>query len=371
MERANYIAFDINAKLPDDYKRELVKEEMHVMDLLDRSGLTDRKILLIGGAGYIGTVLIKHLLDRGYNVRCLDLLLYHTHSCIEPYLANPNFEFVPADYTDADKISATLEGVSDVVMLGGLVGDPITKKYPDESHKINHQGYEDLIDQLNGRGLNKVIFISTCSNYGLMQGDEIADENSELNPLSAYAHAKVAIEKRLLAIGESVDFQPTVLRFATAFGLSPRMRFDLTISQFTREIAVGDDVLVYDADTWRPYCHVLDFSEVIRRVLEAPKERVTLQVFNAGGDKNNQTKRMIIEAVLGEVPSGKVAYQEHGSDPRNYRVNFSKIKNALYFEPKHDVLFGIRELITALDQGQFSNIAEPASFYGNYEINYC
>ena len=127
-------------------------------------------------------MLIKHLLDHGYCLRCLDLLLYHTHCCIQPYLAHPKFEFVAADYTDPEKTKESLTDVTDVVMLGGLVGDPITKKYPYESDKINQKGYESFIDLLNGLNLNKVIFISTCSNYGLMQRDEVANERSELKP---------------------------------------------------------------------------------------------------------------------------------------------------------------------------------------------
>ena len=148
------------------------------------------------------------------------------------------------------------------------------------------------------------------------------------------------------------------------------MRYDLTVNQFTKDLFIKKYLEIYDFNTWRPYCHVQDFSEVIRRVLEAPKDRVASQIFNAGGDANNQTKRMIVDAILKEIPDGKVAYQEHGSDPRNYRVNFTKIRETLHFEPKFDIRFGIHELITAIDQGQYSNIDDPASFYGNYEINY-
>jgi len=285
-------------------------------------------------------------------------------------MPNPDFEFVSSDHVNTEELSVVLEGISDVILLAGLVGDPITKKYPAESAVINQEGYLRMADLFDGRGLIKVIFVSTCSNYGLMTEGKLADEESNLNPLSDYARAKVAVEKKFLSLGGAIDFTTTVLRFATAFGLSPRMRFDLTISQFTREIALGHNLVVYDADTWRPYCHIQDFSEVIRRIVEAPVELVSRQVFNAGGDDNNFTKRMIVDAVLKELPNGNVSYQEHGSDPRNYRVNFEKIRNTLHFEPSKSVADGIRELLAALDKGQFADIANPSSFYGNYEISY-
>ena len=178
------------------------------------------------------------------------------------------------------------------------------------------------------------------------------------------------MEQELLSLQGKVDFHPIVLRFATAFGLSPRMRFDLTVSQFTRDMALGRDMLVYDAHTWRPYCHVKDFGEVIRRVLEAPESDVAFEVFNAGGDANNFTKQMIVDAILEALPDSHVEYQEHGEDPRNYRVNFSKIRDRLGFEPKYAVSEGIAELIDALKQGQFADVDVNPNFYGNYEIDY-
>jgi nucleoside-diphosphate-sugar epimerase len=148
------------------------------------------------------------------------------------------------------------------------------------------------------------------------------------------------------------------------------MRFDLTVSEFTREIYLGRDLLVYDADTWRPYCHVQDFGEVIRRVLEAPVETVNFEVFNAGGSVNNFTKQMIIDGIMESLPDAPVRYQEHGSDPRNYRVDFEKIRNRLHFEPAFTVRDGIRELIESLRQNLFSRVETQPNFFGNYMIDY-
>ena len=234
---------------------------------------------------------------------------------------------------------------------------------------INLDGILQVIRSLNGRGLNRVIFISTCSNYGLLESDAIADESFELNPLSLYAKAKVVVEEELLALRGQVDFHAIILRFATAFGLSPRMRFDLTVNEFTREMYLGRELLVYDAETWRPYCHVRDFSRVVHQVLLAPEEQISFEVFNAGGECNNCNKQAIVDEILRHFPNAPVKYKEKGSDPRNYKVNFSKIRNVLGFIPEYTVSDGIIALISALQQNIFSRVEDQRNFYHNYEIN--
>lgn len=370
-QRGEEIVSAINAHLPDDYRGSVVEEQRRLArDLLAPRGLKERTILIIGGAGYIGTVLTGHFLDRGYRVRSFDYLLFNNGLTVLPFLSNPNYQFMHGDLTSQADVTASLEDVTDVVLLAGLVGDPITKQYPAEAAKINDAGYENIMRLLQGRGLNKVVFVSTCSNYGLVDGDQLVNEDSELNPLSLYAKSKVRVEKQLLSLNGKVDYTPTVLRFATAFGLSPRMRFDLTISEFTRDMYKGNDLHVFDAQTWRPYCHLQDFAEIIRRVLEAPIENVAFDVFNAGGEVNNFTKQMIVDAILEQLPHARVRYQEHGADPRNYRVDFTRIRDVLLFEPFHTVAMGISELIGAMKQGLFADIRQPTSFHGNWKINY-
>jgi nucleoside-diphosphate-sugar epimerase len=327
-----------------------------------------RRILLIGGGGYIGTPVAIELLRQGFYVRNLDVFLYNTQSSTTALLMNPGYELVVGDFGDPSIVRGALTGVTDVVMLGGLVGDPITKAYPAASHAINEVAVCKCLDTLNGRELNKVIFVSTCSNYGLMDKGKLATESSPLQPLSLYAKAKVAAEKHILKMKGNSDFCGVILRFATAFGLAPRMRFDLTVNEFTREIFVGNELIVYDAQTWRPYCHVRDFARLIAQVLLFPADRVEYQVFNAGGDENNHTKQSIIDIVLSKLPRGKVGYREFGSDPRNYRVDFRKVREELFFEPAYDVQYGVTELISALRNGFFSDYDNRRNFYGNYEL---
>ena len=163
---------------------------------------------------------------------------------------------------------------------------------------------------------------------------------------------------------------PTILRFATAFGLSPRMRFDLTVSEFTRELALGNELIVYDAHTWRPYCHVQDFARLIQMVVEAPADKVSWEVFNAGGDVNNATKQMLADYLLEKFTNVKILYQEHGSDPRNYKVSFEKVKSVLGFETSYTIHDGINELLDAIYNHVFDHVEQNINFFGNYEINY-
>ena len=193
-----------------------------------------------------------------------------------------------------------------------------------------------------------MIFASTCSNYGLIKDDELADENFDLNPLSIYAKTKVSVENFILDAQNKFNFSPVILRFATAFGLSDRMRFDLTVNQFTHELLIGNELVVYDADTWRPYFHTEDFAEIIFKILNLENKKIDKQVFNVGDDDNNSTKSLV-DLIKKHIPNSKVKFQSHGSDPRNYRVDFSKIKSLISFNAK-TIESGIEEIISAFKE---------------------
>lgn len=328
-----------------------------------------KNILIIGGEGYIGNILCENLISSNYNVTSYDNLIYNNNLCVLNKINLENYNFVHGDMLDVGNLKFAMQNSDAVILLAGLVGDPITKKYPSESSAINDQGVKNVIDLCAKQNIENFIFISTCSNYGLIKDDERADEKFELNPLSLYAKSKVKAEEYILSQIDKTDMNPTILRFATAFGLSPRMRFDLTISEFTRELAIGNELVVYDADTWRPYCHVQDFSILIKLVLESPKDQISWQVFNAGGDDNNATKKMIVNQILKKIPEGKIKYQEFGSDPRNYRVSFNKVKTVLGFKPKYNIQDGIDELVEAINNHIFDNVESSKNFHGNYEIN--
>jgi len=328
-----------------------------------------KSVLLIGGAGYIGPIIVDELLADGYQVTVFDRLIYNNKFALNSYIGNNKFRFIEGDMGDTNAISKALVGINKVVLLAGLVGDPITKKYPEFSSVINDVSVKRCIRVLAKSKTEHVIFVSTCSNYGLIPDGALADESYPTAPLSLYAKAKVENEQFLLSALGGKEFTPTILRFATAFGVAPRMRFDLTINEFVKEIALSRRLLVFDPDTWRPYCHVRDFAYIIKLVLGAPKELVKNETFNAGSDMNNFTKRQIVELIEKHVPTASIQYKEHGSDPRNYKVNFSKIRNVLGFKPRYTVEKGILEILSYIQAGNYKSDNKNKNYYGNYILD--
>ena len=322
--------------------------------------------LVVGGAGYIGSVLSPALLDAGYRVRVLDCLLYDNSDSLATIADHEHFTFHHGDVRSATDVAAAMNGITDVVLLAALVGDPVCKRNPDLARATNLDGARQVIRAAAESSVERFVFASTCSNYGLREDDEPAAEAEELHPLSLYAETKVEMEQELLN-GEQ-PFDPTVLRVSTAFGTSPRMRFDLTVSEFTRELALGHALEVYDADTWRPYCHVSDISKAILMVLAAPADQVGGEVFNVGGDDSNHTKRSIVDAALTALGGGEVKWSTGGVDARNYRVSFGKIQERLGFVPDRTVDGAVTQLAQTLRAGMFSDVEVRSLRYRNYEL---
>ena len=330
-----------------------------------------KKILLLGGGGYIGTTITQHFLDKGYQVFIYDAFIYD-NLFINKRIIHKNLKILKEDLCDSKNLIKHLCNINIdyAVILGGLVGDPITKKYPKESTAINSNGIKNLFLTLSKKNIKRLIFISTCSNYGFIDNNIKADEDTELKPLSLYAEHKVEAENFLISLKGKIDYVPTILRFATAFGLSERMRFDLTVNEFTYELYSQNKLSVYDENTWRPYCHVKDFARLIDITLNSPKDIVDFEIFNAGGQENHATKKQIVDEISRLTNIKEVSYSSNGSDPRNYIVNFDKVKNKLNFVPKYSIKDGIKEILSALNNGQFLDVDSNKNRYGNYNINY-
>ena len=328
------------------------------------------KILLVGGAGYIGTVITKFFLKKNFKVTCLDNLIYKNEFGLKEFTLNQNYEFILGDLRNEKILKPLLNNHDIIIILAGLVGDPITKKYPEIAQQINYDGIKNLIINCEKKQDGKIIFVSTCSNYGLSETDELLDENAKLQPLSLYAKHKVEIEKYILSLKNKIKIDPTILRFSTAFGLSPRMRYDLTINQFTKSIYSNEKLEVFDSNTWRPYCHVKDFSLALEKIIEEETKLTSFEVFNVGGEQNNFTKKQITELILKYIPNHKnVSFTNKKFDPRNYRVNFSKIEKKLNFKIKYSVEEGIEEIIDYLKNNKESIKNHDPDLYGNYSIN--
>jgi nucleoside-diphosphate-sugar epimerase len=338
------------------------------VDQPDRD-FSDRTVLVVGGAGYVGSVLVPRLLAAGAQVRVLDQLIYDNGFALAHLLDHPRLRFRRGDLRRPDDLAQAARGATDLVLLASLVGDPICKAYPELAVEINEDGAKGIIDRLDEFGVGRFVFTSTCSNYGIHTSQRLATEESELNPQSLYARTKIAVEEYLLARSGSLAASATVLRIATAYGLSPRMRFDLTVSQFAWELATGAALQVYDADTWRPYCHVADIAKAVMTVLAAPEQQVRGEVFNVGDTGQQFTKRMIVDEVCKHLTDASVSFGEGDTDPRNYRVSFEKIAQRLDFRCDHTVQDYLSTLAPAVQAGVFPD-AGGNPRYGNYEVRH-
>ncbi len=316
-----------------------------------------KKILVTGGAGYIGSIVVRQLLNKNYKVRAVDALFFGGESLLDIY-NHPNFEFIKGDIRNTDFTKSIISGITDVIHLAAIVGDPACAKQPDLAKQINWEASKYLFDLCNESGIGKFIFASTCSNYGKMAGDSLVNEDSQLNPVSLYAELKVKFEKYLLGSDINDNFCPTALRFSTVYGLSPRMRFDLTVNEFIRDIVFKGKIEIFGEQFWRPYCHVEDLARSCVLVLESPVEKVSKNVFNVGDSTQNYQKKMIAEEILKIVPNAEIKYVHKTEDPRDYRVDFSKIHQILDFKITKTVPDGLKEIHDILKDGLLS---EPYS----------
>ena len=310
-----------------------------------------KKILVTGGAGYIGSVLVRLLIEKGFYVRVLDNLQFGGEPIID-LLNHEKFEFIKGDVRKIQDLEIALRDVYAVVHLAAIVGDPACAKFPDDAKAINTNGSKLVYETANKLGVEKFIFASTCSNYGKMDdSSKFVRETSKLDPVSLYAETKVEIEYFLLNQDKNNACKPTSLRFSTVYGLSPRTRFDLTVNEFTKEISMGRELIVFGEQFWRPYCHVIDLSRSVISVIEANKEKVAFNVFNVGDSGENYQKQMIIEEIIKQIPTAKIKYVRKDEDPRDYRVNFDKIANHLNFKITMKVPDGIAQIRQVIDDG--------------------
>ena len=313
-----------------------------------------KNILVTGGAGYVGSGLLRELLYKGYSVTCVDNLMFGGESLLDLWY-NKNFTFYNCDINDQSQFDKILSKnhFYAVIHLAAIVGDPACKLNSSLAIKTNWKSSQWLIDRCKDLGVPKFIFASTCSNYGKMDNPKsYVDENSKLAPVSLYAELKVKFEKYMLnEMKKTNKFSPTSLRFSTVYGLSPRMRFDLTVNEFTKDLALGKELVVFGEQFWRPYCHVKDFSNAFITILKSDTHKVAYNVFNVGDTSENYTKQMIVQEIKKVLPDSKIKYVVKNEDPRDYRVNFDKIKKELGFKISMKVPDGIMEIRRMIQEG--------------------
>jgi len=320
------------------------------------------RVLVIGGAGYIGSALVIELLAKGVKVRVLDLLMYGTEP-LKTVLDHPNLELIRADFRQIDKVVAAVRDMDAVIHLGGIVGDPACALDEDLTIDVNVTATRMIAEVAKGHGVARFIFASTCSVYGA--SDEMLDEQSRLNPVSLYAQSKIACERIVQKMGDD-SFATVILRFATIYGLSGRIRFDLVVNLLTAKAVVDGVITVRGGDQWRPFLHVQDAAHAVSMALEAPLDVVRNRIFNVGSEGQNYTISQVGEMIHRLVPEARLWDEGFDQDRRNYRVSFDRIRTQLGFAPRWNVERGIHQVIDAIRSGDVGNYKDAR--YSNFEF---
>jgi nucleoside-diphosphate-sugar epimerase len=321
-----------------------------------------KHILVIGGAGYIGSVLVRLLLNSGYRVRVLDNFLYGQKS-LDAVQDHPMLDIHIGDSREVSSVVQSMDGVDAVVHLGEIVGDPACAVNDDVTIQINIAATRMIAEAAKGYGIGRFIYVSSCSVYGA--SDQILNEESKVEPLSLYAKAKVAAEDSLGSLA-GTDFHPVILRLATVFGFSPRPRFDLVVNLLVAKAIQEGDITVIGGDQWRPFVHVKDVSRAIKMILESPLGNIAGNVYNVGADTLNYTIREVAQVIHPMVPGSKIVELDEDYDLRNYKVSFEKIVADIGFECSHSLADGINEIQGAYTNGLVQDY--KLREYSNYKV---
>lgn len=314
-----------------------------------------RRALVIGGAGFIGSALVPLLLEKGYSVRVLDLLIFGNEP-LGPWLDDPRLEVIQADFRQIDAVVQAMQDVDAVIHLGAIVGDPACALDEGLTTEINLMATRIIAEVAKGYGVRYFVFASTCAVYGA--SEQVLDEHSALKPNTLYARSKAASEKVLLKMADE-NFAPVILRFGTVYGLSGRYRFDLVVNLLTAKALIDGEITIFGGNQWRSFVHVEDAARSIMHVLAAPLEAVRGQIFNVGSDEQNYTITRIGEMIHSNVPTAQIVNKGDEVDPNNFRVGFSKIRKVLGFTPKWTVQMGIEQVRDAILSGQIADYKSP------------
>jgi nucleoside-diphosphate-sugar epimerase len=320
-------------------------------------------VLVIGGAGYLGSQLCRELLESGYNVRVLDKLLFGTTG-IDDIKERENFTLLQGDMRDINAVVDAVKGSDAVVHLGGLVGDPASALDPQETLELNYHATRMIAEVCKYHQINRFIFASTCSVYGKSASPEtLLDETSELNPVSLYAQTNIQSEEILSELMDE-NFAPTILRMATLYGYSPRMRFDLVVNILTAKAQTESVVPIFGGDQYRPNLHVRDAARAYTACLDAPLNLVKGEVFNVGSNAQNYQISEVGEIISECFPEASIDWQREKEDERSYQVDFSKITDTLGYDVSETIEDAALEIKSSLEDNEFTDISDDN--YSNY-----
>jgi nucleoside-diphosphate-sugar epimerase len=327
--------------------------EVHSRTTLAPTAMGPPKVLVLGGAGFIGGELVHRLLARGLAVRVLDAMVYGA-GALEDVIREPALELMVGDCRNIGSVVSAMRGVSAVVDLAAIVGDPACNQDQQAALEINYAATRMIIEIAKAQRVRRFIFASSCSVYGETEFE--VDERGQTRPLSLYAQTKIQSEQALLAAA-SETFNPIILRFATIFGFGYRPRFDLVVNLLCARAHFDRTITIFNGEQWRPFLYVTDAAGAILTMLDAPIELVGGEIFNVGDRRLNVTLRQLAEKVNRGFPETRIDYIEN-SDRRNYRVSFEKLKARTGFTPIRDLDFGIGELKQAFADGRIVDYTE-------------
>lgn len=310
--------------------------------------MSESPILITGGAGYIGSVLIRELLAQGERVRVVDRMLHGDHG-IAALTPEGGVEILSRDLRDPRTHAELLDGVRSVIHLAAIVGDRACAQDEDLAVQTNWTATVALARSAASRGIERFVFASTCSVYGEGR-DEILTENSPVRPLSLYAETRRNAELGLLELAGQGTFRPILLRFGTVYGLSPRMRFDLVVNLLTLHAVRRGRVSIFGGSQWRPFVHVHDIARALMMAMVEPLPE-GLPILNVGDNLENYQLRDLKEEFETRIPGVTVTIVPEASDPRTYRVSFDRIAELWGFRATRRVGDGIDEVAAALRSG--------------------
>lgn len=338
---------DLDRKYPDRKK-------------IDRS----KRVLIIGGAGYIGSVMTRYLLKRGYHVAVLDNLMFGYDALAE--LDNhPAYRFFNGDARNIQDLLTAMDGIDHVIHLAAIVGDPACALDPRATIDINYEASKIMVDACLHKKVKRLLFASSCSVYGAADNGELLTETSPLNPVSLYAETRLRSEEAILNRAEA-PLAVTMFRLSTVFGFSYRPRFDLVVNVLTARALIDGEISIFGGSQWRPNIHVIDVVRGFVAGVESPVEKMDRQIFNLGSESENYRISQLGELVRDALPGTKIKTVDAEMDRRDYRVGFEKIEQALNYKATMSVPDGIREIINAYRKNKFGHYSEDR--YSNFKL---
>ncbi len=326
----------------------------------------DRHVLVVGGAGYLGSVLVRKLLAQGFRVRVLDILMFGV-APIEKLIGRKGFEFIEGDMRNIPTLVKALQGIDAVINLAAVVGDPACQEKPESAIETNYLANKVLAEACKYHQINRFIYASTCSVYGVMEGEAELSEDSPLNPVSLYARSKIQSEEGILSL-EDENFSPTILRMSTLYGYSPRMRFDLVVNTMTKTAVTERKILVFNGGKqWRPLLHIEDAADAYIKCLKAPVHKIKGNIFNVGSSRQNYQIIQIAQKVHRCIPESQLIVEDSNNDPRNYLVSFSRIEKYLRYKTTYDVERSVLRIKRAIEKKEIPDVNDRR--YYNVEYN--